>query len=307
MIKIDTIEKKLAGGSTTGTSSFSFPNDIGNILKYPDTFMIKIFENIKSKSTSSSSSVTTSSDPYSSIASESPRFSESGSSAISGQTGLYKKAYSEYILLPMPNELSYSQAADWSQEDVGIGGIAAQKLFNQGQYLEGSIDSLKSQLIKAGESVKSGLVGFVSGVSGEALMKLNSRIQNAYSEVLFNGQQHRQFTFSWKFLPENNNESENVKNIIKLLRGQSAPDMKTGGFAWIQSPSLFECILLHSGNENTNIPKMSTMALTNIDVNYFSAGESAFFHNGHPVSIDMNLTFMEMEILHKHRILEDGY
>jgi len=58
--------------------------------------------------------------------------------------------------------------------------------------------------------------------------------------------------------------------------------------------------------ENTNIPRMSTCVLENVQTDYASAGTFATFEDGMPIQIRMRLVFQELNIITRDAV-DRGY
>ena len=78
-------------------------------------------------------------------------------------------------------------------------------------------------------------------------------------------------------------------------------------------PGEFDIKFIANGAENGALPKISTCALINIDVSYAAASQWAAFRQSvkkkdvaHPVSTSLTLTFKELEIISKQRVI-NGY
>jgi hypothetical protein len=111
--------------------------------------------------------------------------------------------------------------------------------------------------------------------------------------------------------PRNVQESETIKEIIRILRYNSAPELGgsffgtvSAGFTYIP-PAEFDITIYHKNIPNPHIPRINTCVLTVIEVQYDPTdGIFSTFSNGHPVAVRMTLGFQEIEPLHKKRINE---
>jgi hypothetical protein len=129
---------------------------------------------------------------------------------------------------------------------------------------------------------------------------------NPRVEVLFSHNNLRQFRFDFLMSPRNVQESETIKEIIRILRLNSAPEIsgEFGGFTYIP-PAEFDISIYHKNIPNPHIPRINTCVLTVIEVQYDPTdGIFSTFSNGHPVAVRMTLGFQEIEPLHKKRINE---
>lgn len=213
------------------------------------------------------------------------------------------------IVLYMPPEITTNYAADWTPTELGMAADLANKLKGQ----ESWADIFKS----AGASGAKHLGDWANqwnGLNLKDAASLGKRmIINNHQEVIFNGITFRQFNFNFRFTPESEAEALNVDNIIRAFKFYSAPELLNGwaGRFWIY-PAEFDIQYYANGKENLFLNKISTCALTNMQVNYTASGHWSAFRGhqdiqGSPsVCTDIALQFIELELMTKKRILE-GY
>jgi len=127
---------------------------------------------------------------------------------------------------------------------------------------------------------------------------------NPFKEVFFKAINFRTFSFNYTFLPKSESEVYNVKRIIDLFKFHMHPELSGDSMFYIY-PSEFEIAYYHKGAENPFINKISTCVLTDMNVQYGSQFFTAF-DNGAPSEIKLTLTFKEVELLTKERIVK-GY
>ena len=153
------------------------------------------------------------------------------------------------ILLPVPDNVSYTDGPQWSDQSVGaIGRFGAQAIADmmggsdagvitdsiQQAAAVGSVDIIKNALSKI-------------GVDPNALSQnIAGRIANPYLQQVFQGVGMRQFDFNWKLVPRNEGEQKSIHNIIKTLRANVlpgfsddfTPDQATDSIGDLLSPNL---------------------------------------------------------------------
>ena len=137
---------------------------------------------------------------------------------------------------------------------------------------------------------------------------------NPAVEILFANTLVRQFTLEVLMAPRNEQESINMKSIIKTLRFHGAPELSEAfnlpaigpvgaGVFWIP-PAEFDITFFNKGVENMNILRINTCVLERIEVDYAPTGVYSTFRNGHPVAARLSMGFRELEPNHKKRILQ---
>ncbi len=151
---------------------------------------------------------------------------------------------------------------------------------------------------------------------------------NPVIEVLYSQPFLRTYNFEFVFSPRSQREADMVWKIIYEFRRHSAPEFaknvsinltkdvgkqfsvgELGGLILIP-PSEFDITFLRktpSGFiENTNIPRMSTCVLSQVQVDYASSGSFVTFEDGMPVQTRMALSFIELNIITREAI-DKGY
>lgn len=171
----------------------------------------------------------------------------------------------------------------------------------------------------AGKEFKAGVLGGTGqklGVFGEGIenviLQSFGYAQNPQIEILFETTDVRGFEFTFNFLPRNEQESEQVAKIIRMLRFHSAPEIeKTSGGRFFIPPSEFDIEYRFIGpdgdKQNEALHKFSTCVLEAMSVNYVGqSGQFVTFKDGRPVNIEVVLRFKEVEVIHKDMV-KDGY
>ena len=245
------------------------------------------------------------------IADESTGFSSAFKQVQSGMGVRTIRRITDTIALYMPDTLNftYNQAYD----TLNPGGSMAQtalSVLNSATETSKSGGNIKDQLRNASPFLANyflrdndvGRILFTAGTGG--------KVQNPMKEILYSSPDFRSFRFDFLMMPRSEKEALEVQNIIDLLRFHQAPEIvrNSGGF-FMFPPSEFDISFQYNGNENVNIPKISTCVLTQIDTDYAPGGFAAYEvpgemdprlgRTGMPVSIRLTLGFTETEYLVK--------
>jgi hypothetical protein len=148
------------------------------------------------------------------------------------------------------------------------------------------------------------VAGYVAEQSGlvnqgftDLLLRDLGKALNPQIEMVYKRTQNRSFVFDFRMQPRSNQESVNIKNIIKQFKRFAAPSLSDPTGAYFNIPGQFDIEFMFKDSENKFIGKISTCVLENIDVNYSSAGPFATFDDGAPVEINLQLRFREVDTL----------
>ena len=151
---------------------------------------------------------------------------------------------------------------------------------------------------KATSSALGVLGGNVS--TAQLLARQTGNIFNPNMELLFNGPTLRSFNFSFKMTPRSPSEAEECKNIIRSFKSNMAPKTKNTGSiggtgVFLKTPNVFELRYKKGGREHPFLHKFKQCFLTNISVNYTGEGVYTTYDDATPVSMNLDLTFKELE------------
>tara|TARA_B100000029_G_scaffold359914_1_gene352769 strand:- start:2328 stop:3578 length:1251 start_codon:yes stop_codon:yes gene_type:complete len=228
-----------------------------------------------------------------------------------------KDIISGAIALYMPPDIKVSYGAGWGTEDMGISGDIAEAYKNIKDKDLGFMDAVKEARQHGSGIVMQKGKEFVSAITSGAGMgdwvKLMGKGMglaiNNHAEMLYEGPHFREFTYSFRFWPRNPDETEKVKDIIKMFKYHMHPGKNKN--AWHKGrmfdyPSEFEIHYLHNTGINDSLNKISRCALKKCDVSYVPSESPNFktFEDHNPVTYSLDLTFGELEYMTKDKIME---
>jgi hypothetical protein len=220
------------------------------------------------------------------------------------------------ICLYMPDTLNSDLNASYNNFSVGSDTIAqigsTVDIFQSWKNGTATQESVKKNLtnLLAGFAGGGGLIGGV-GTAFKFVQAGQGTAINPLSEVFFDNMAFRQFNFDFKFMPRSKEEVKEVREIIDTFRAYMVPEIDTSSAAGIffSVPAFFQIkyYIQKEGmiSENDHIPKISGCALTAVSTDMAPEGV-ALHKDGAPVAIRMQLSFTELEIMHRDRI-KQGY
>jgi hypothetical protein len=141
-------------------------------------------------------------------------------------------------------------------------------------------------------------------------VKASGLAPNNHISLLYNGPNNfREHTFAFKFFPKSEKESNKARDIIDELKHSTLPRLPVGGStlssAFFKAPrnhTIKFCSPSQNSEKNPYLFEIGKSVITNMIVNYDPQGVVGFHDNGAPVSIDLSLTFKEIEM----QISKDG-
>lgn len=222
---------------------------------------------------------------------------------------------SDFIFLPMPQNISDSNAVDWGDDSLnsiaayGLG--ATSGVMQSGDFTGGLIDALKAAGGAAGAAIIDGnaqnlitskfaseaVRALGANVSLESIISRSSgQVLNPNMELLFKGVKLRSHNLSFDFAPRDNNEALIVKNIIRKFKTEMAARLNAAGGngLFISAPSVFKLAYKTGGSPHPFLHAFKPCALVNMEVNYTGSGVYATYDDATPVHLKMTLSFQEL-------------
>ena len=233
------------------------------------------------------------------------------------------------ILLPIPSNVSDSNNVSYGESRMnGLTAAAVSAL--QGVADDNSLDKLMKgeglnieSIENAGEKIIDMMGGDATTASltaadvltkqltasavnvfdanvtaNQLLARANGEIINPNLEILFSDVTLRNFSFRYKLVPRNQRESEQVKLIIRAFKRNMAPQAIGSDGAsdfFLRSPNVFK-LRYRTGNKNHPfLNKFKQCFLTDMQTRYTGEGVYSTYDDGTPVSIELNLTFKELQ------------
>lgn len=215
------------------------------------------------------------------------------------------------IALYMPSGINTSYTPQWDSVE-GNALFGAGKAAQDGEIARmlGEIGvGMASNALQDAKDFLGHTVGAEANLEEGASLVLRAA-RNPHLEMLFRSVGFREYQFDFKFTPRSEQEAMNVANIIKAFKFYASPEVRVNEKAprYYIYPAEFDIEFWSNGRPNNFVNKISTCACTNVSVNYTASGGWAAFRpgdfNGVPVETTLSLSFKELEIITKNRVLQ---
>lgn len=229
------------------------------------------------------------------------------------------------IILPIPSNISDTNAARFGDSELNtigaalLGGVTG--IMESGKDFTGGV---QAGLNATGNAIQETLQGLSSssggfeGISGfitrkaassavgilgvnvspqQILARTQGEILNPNLELLFGGPTLRSFRFSFKFVPRNRSEAQEVMEIIRCFKMNMAPKVKGTSIehTMMKTPNVFELRYKKGQTPHPFLNRFKQCFLETVSVNYTADGTYATYENGEPVSMTLDLSFKEIE------------
>jgi hypothetical protein len=213
--------------------------------------------------------------------------SAKGSLTKGGMSGLISDSFNAVDGSLNPNAITQSMMALADKEgQLNAGGFITNNLYAATRAAAGEL---------------SGYIPVFGEHLGPSLDTISGLTPNPHLAMLFQGVKFKNYTFSWKLSPNNKDESDVIRDIIKIFKMNAAP-VKDGWF--LKYPSIVFATLVTQGDAvpNTAPPYLfafKPMVIDGIGINYTGAGTPAFHGSGAPVEIDIQIRLREIALWYR--------
>jgi len=147
-------------------------------------------------------------------------------------------------------------------------------------------------------ALTSWFAGKAVGVSG-LIKRQSGMVINNNMELLFNGPKLRTFKFNWLLTPRSENESRQIRAIIRSLKRNMAPQRSTSNL-FLKAPRVFDVKYIMGGRDSQSdqlhpyLNKFKTCALTDLDVKYGDGSSNTTYDGGSMTQYTINLSLSEL-------------
>ena len=211
------------------------------------------------------------------------------------------------IYLFTPQGISVPDAASYNQVDLGILGAGTDAISNMLSSEEGVGGSgLGIADIISGATTAA--IGKYGGAAGQAGLMKAGLTSNPYATVAFQGTTLRSFSFTFKMVPESEQEMEEARQIENTFRKFLYPKQHPASKLMLVYPPYWKIQFMNGEKENKFLPMIHLSYLTSMTGTYNSSG-NAFHPDGGPTEIDISLTFQESKALTREDLYNnpEGY
>lgn len=125
---------------------------------------------------------------------------------------------------------------------------------------------------------------------------------NPRETLSFEGVNLRQHNFSWELYPNNEQDSESIRNIINMIKRNSLPEVQDLGgavpSAFLRYPSTVDMYLV--GINGEHFMKFKPSMVQSVSVDYGAAGGVSIMRGGKPAGVNLTIQLSELEIETAH-------
>lgn len=205
------------------------------------------------------------------------------------------------VRLPIPNQLAETFNVTYDQAGAGEAVGAGIEAGLQGRNGVGSSGNAFGSIAAAAASALGGkavqtasAIGTKAGLDVPQALQLGGLAQNPFLTVLFKSPAFRKHTFSWKLMPNNEQESNTVREIIQTFRSNMLPALApNAGGTLLTYPNM---AIINLYPDETLLYKFKPCVVESLTVNYAAGGSPSFFKGTNaPTHIELSINLLEIE------------
>lgn len=204
------------------------------------------------------------------------------------------------IRLPIPDNLRDNMSVTYGSANMSTAvGAGLEALVGRGPIAGGDIASTASNLAGAGTDALSAAVQGAAASTlsqtgpGQAAQAYLGLAVNPYQTVLFEKPEFKSHTFSWKFMPRDEEETAAARDIFRTFQYHMLPGVSEGIGLFFSYPSTV-VISLYPSSEF--LYRFKPCVIKSVSVNYAAGSSPSFFkRSGAPTAMTMSIELQEIE------------
>ena len=197
--------------------------------------------------------------------------------------------------LYLPSELKSGLNVSYNEASAGASGqfaldFAGNSYSGAGEFLTKNATNLAATVLQ----------DVLSDQMSTVIQRGTGRAKNNYTYAIFNGVKHREFSYSFRLIAKNEEESIKIKKICDYFMFYMLPVKSQDSFHFYDIPPMWDISYRSFYLKGEKIPyfdQPNKCFLTSVDISY---GKDAFGHtyvDGAPATVDLSLKYMEIEPL----------
>lgn len=211
------------------------------------------------------------------------------------------------IHLPLPVEIPENMQIKSGSTNLGPFKNQLSEFFS-GKDGQNFIDEFKSARQNFGDSLPkdiarlSAITSIGSDDFANQIGIFTGIVKNPHTTSFFDGVELRTYNLSWNLSARSQQESDIINTIVQTLRERILPEEDIEGFT-LEYPDLV--FVSFEGEGKEYLPKFYKSFISAMNVNISSGEGVVFYKSGAPVSVQINLSFVETNILTRNVVRGD--
>jgi len=228
----------------------------------------------------------------------------------------------EHIFLPIPNELSFSDAAEYNE--ISLGALAGAGMSAAQQGVESTMGSVKAAAGQLSSVTGADVLEIIAGKTkfADQASLLTRTVANPNTNVSFKGHGIRSFTFNFTMMAKYAAEAETIRKIHNRFRRLSYANLKNDENNILLSyPPTWQIRFMaphNSKDESSNpalttngttlsemkhIPRIFSCYLTGVNTTINDQG-NMYHPDNAPLSVTISITYQETRALNRKDLID---
>lgn len=200
---------------------------------------------------------------------------------IKGDMGMSPTPDKTFIF-SLPSGITDGVSTEWDDESSAMKRIISSMFGDRDNKDEGimaRISEEKDRVIEGiGMSFKKGKASF------------------AWQDFYFKSVSKREFSFSHKMTPDNEEQSKAMKDIVNWIQYFASPEPLKGSNTVLRSPAQWDIHFLSNGTDNPFLPRINRCILESVSINNTPNDSFQPSENNYPNDVEIELSFKEIHI-----------
>lgn len=211
------------------------------------------------------------------------------------------------IVMYMPEDLQSQYGSRWGGADFATGAVGAMRMMGGKGSILPALSNIPGGLKTTAYNETLKQINEFTGSTinlNQMLGSISGTILNPNTEMLYQGQDLRSLSLSFKMTPRTDQEAKVIKQICNRFKKASMPyigGQVLGVFKaanLLKVPLVCQVTFMNGNNLHEYLPQYKLCAITGVEVNYTPDGAYATVGaNGSPVSTNLTVSFKETKIL----------
>jgi hypothetical protein len=197
------------------------------------------------------------------------------------------------IRLPIPNNLVDTTQVSYSDQALGPAGGAAIEAADEIKKSGGSAGSIGQGTLDILNGLAQGGAAQAAPLTTKVLSQTFGVAQNPMLTVLFESPTFKEHQFSWKLSPNNQQESNTIRDIINTFKSHMLPGLTDApGGSLLSYPDIVN-ITIYPNDEY--LYKFKPCVITSMSINFAPGNTPSFFNTKAPTEVQITINLKETE------------
>lgn len=229
------------------------------------------------------------------------------------------------LYLYMPEDIEGEYGGNWEKQNFSEVARGVMSTFGKGAAEAGTASALgeafntfettTENFFTKGTGVANAISSILSNTNfgsvtvNDVFSVATGQVLNPNTEVLYRGPKMRNFSLSFKMLPRNLKDADEIRNIIQVFKVATLPNFGGAGdknASFVSLPQLVDVTFMTGNKPNEWVTQYKPAVITNFNVSYTPDGAWATGPDGAPVATKISIDFQETKMVYANEVSGGG-